>query len=217
GGRCLSPRTGEATPLSVPFAGPAGELADAFLQPGRIDHLGVRPQTQQEALEPFEPAGGELDLEAAVPEFHLARGLVVLGDPSGLGPEADGHANVVLGGRVQGPAPAPAGPRAHTPPRGPPRRGSGPHGTGARSSSGGPTRPRTSSRSRRRPPRGRSRARWSRPPTPRSTRCAGAPAPWQRGGARRAYPASVRLPPSPPARADPRASRGRRRPPPRGA
>src|SRR6266498_512084 len=106
----LSPRTEEETTLSVPFAGPFGELADALVQPGRIDHLGVRPQAEQEALEPFEPAGGELDLQAAVPELHLARGLVVLGHPSRLGPQADDHPNVVLRRRVQGPARAPEAP-----------------------------------------------------------------------------------------------------------
>jgi hypothetical protein len=41
--RRLSPGAEEGPTLSVPFSGPAGELADAIVQTGRIDHLDIRP------------------------------------------------------------------------------------------------------------------------------------------------------------------------------
>src|SRR5262245_32006246 len=106
GARRLSPAPRDETEglrRSVPVAipGPSRQLADSLAELRRFDDLCIRPQPEQEPVEPLEAARRELDLEPAVPELGLARRLVVLGDPAGVRPQTQRHADVVNAGRVQ--------------------------------------------------------------------------------------------------------------------
>src|SRR5918995_965627 len=46
GARCLSPRAEDGSTSSVPFPGPACQLADPVVQVGRLHDLGIRPEPQ---------------------------------------------------------------------------------------------------------------------------------------------------------------------------